>query len=283
MTQLFGPTTGPPSSVLDERDGSAGGYEPGAVAVVTGAAGQIGSAICEALVAVGATVVGVERVGQAPPGTLTLRADVADPHALTDVAAQVGGRFGRVDWLVHSAALTGRGGLPPGAERLSTVPPAVWNEILRVNLTAGLLCTQAFLPLLRRSRTAHIFLIGSVQGMVPTLGAGCYAASKAALAGLMRQLAAELAEEGIRVNMLSPGPIADEAEIQALVGETPTPLRRYGTPQEVGAAVATLLGAPFEYMTGTEIPLDGGEHLRPRGQPRHDPASWAQPSGAAST
>lgn len=253
------------------------------VAVVTGAAGLIGSVISSALATAGATVVGIDRAGAASAAALSYPADVADAVAMTEVAAEVAARLGRVDWLVHAAALTGRGGLPPGAERLTTVSPAVWDTVLRVNLTSGLLCTQAFLPLLRRSASARILLIGSIQGVVPTLGSGCYAVSKAASTALMRQLAAEVAPDGIRVNMVSPGPIAAAEEVAALVGEAPTPLGRYGTPEEVGAVVAALLGSAFDYLTGTEVPLDGGEHLRPRGEVARDPTTWMRLTEGTST
>lgn len=226
------------------------------VAVVTGAAGLIGAEICAELRRGGARVAAVDVV----PAHDGLCVDVTDPEALARVADRIRDEHGDVDWLIHAAAVTARTpGRSMGGE-LAGIDLRVWRGILDDNLTGALVCVQAFLDQLRRSTAARVLLVGSIQGLVPTLGSGAYGVSKAALGALTRQLAAELAPDGVAVNMLAPGPVV---EVGA-PGAAPTPMGRVGSPAEVAGAVARLLDESFGYMTGAVIPFDGGEHLRPR-------------------
>jgi len=241
------------------------------VAVVTGAAGLIGTHITERLVSGGWEVLAMDRNAVNIPGTTAYEVDVTDPAAVAAVASQVRKANFTVDCLVHAAAVTGRTPGPDRSGKLAYLPLEVWEEYLRVNLTSALICVQAFLEQLVCSPAPRILLIGSIQGLIPTVGSGGYGVAKVALGGLARQLAAELAPEGVCVNLLSPGPIADVAE-QARLGlditSGATPAGRYGSPEEVAGAVALLLDDAFSYMTGAVIPLDGGEHLRPRHPPQ---------------
>lgn len=228
------------------------------VAVVTGAAGLIGAEIRAELSRRGTRVVAVDVVAvdaQAPDAAFAT--DVTDPEAVAAVAGRVEAAYGHVDWLVHAAAVTARTpGRSMGGE-LAGIDLHVWRGLLEDNLTSALVCVQGFQDLLRRSTAPRVLLVGSIQGLVPTVGSGAYGVSKAALAALTRQLAAELAPEGVPVNMLAPGPVLDGSP-------GPTPMGRVGSPEEVAGAVACLLDESFGFMTGAVIPFDGGEHLRPR-------------------
>lgn len=257
--------------------GSAGGQ----VTVVTGAAGLLGGQICRELAGQDAQVIAVDAAAAVIQGVQVVQADVSDARSIAAVAAGIAADHGRVDRLVHAAALTGR---TPGAGvsgELAGFDIGSWRALIDVNLTGALICVQQFLGLLRRSSAPRVLLLGSIQGLVPTLGTGAYGVSKAALTALTRQLAAELAADAITVNMIAPGPIiADTAGDHSPSEDPPTPLRRYGSPHEVARAVAALLGGSFQFMTGAVIPLDGGEHLRPRRRPVHldDPPAASEGS-----
>lgn len=240
------------------------------VAVVTGGGGLIGRELCGVLEHAGHAVVAVDVGSLDVPGTLRLEVDVSDPNGMHEAAGAIEEAFGHVDWLIHAAALTGRTRGRQLTGDLASLNLEVWNEVLAINLTGALVCVQSLLPLLTRSAGPRIVIIGSIQGTVPTLGSGAYGVSKAGLAGLTRQLAAELAQRGITVNMVSPGPVADASELARLgnaAAERPTPLGRYGDPAEVALATVGLLGDEYGFMTGAIIPIDGGEHLRPRTGP----------------
>jgi len=254
------------------------------VAVVTGVAGLIGARIADVLTERGIEVIGVDVIGVdavaahrgTPGGWRMVQVDLTDESAVRHAATAVHAEHGGIDAIVHSAAMTGRS--PSlGTHTLRTVDLDLWRRVIEVNLTGALVCIREFGALLRAKPCGQILVVGSVQGLVPTMGASAYAVSKAALTGLVRQFAAEFAPEGIGVNLVAPGPVADEEELRRLrdegLSEAPTPMGAFVRPRDMAEAICDLVTGSFQFMTGAVIPIDGGEHLRPRHGPSraHDP------------
>lgn len=249
------------------------------VVLVTGAAGLIGGAISDVLAEREVTVVGVDVVAAdptTPGGRSMIDVDLTDEAAVRCVAAAVQAEYGAIDAIVHSAAITGRSPRL-GTHTLRSVDLDLWRRVIEVNLTGTFVCIREFGALLRPEPLGRVLVVGSVQGLVPTMGASAYAVSKAALSGLVRQFAAEFAADGIAVNLVAPGPVADEEELQRLrdegLAEAPTPMGAFLYPQEMAEAICDLVTGSFRFMTGAVIPIDGGEHLRPR----HGPTRAHQP------
>lgn len=254
-----------------------------AVAVVTGVAGLIGGRIADVLTERGIDVIGVDVVAADRPaegGLSMVQVDLTDEMAVRDVAAGMRAEHGGIDAIVHAAAMTGRSS-SLGTHTLRSVDIDLWRRVIEVNLTGAFVCIREFGALLRPEAPGQILVVGSVQGLVPTMGASAYAVSKAALTGLVRQFAAEFAAEGIGVNLVVPGPVADEEELQRLrdegLNESPTPMGPFLRPREMAEAICDLVTGSFHFMTGAVIPIDGGEHLRPRHGPSRAHAPGEDP------
>ncbi len=234
----------------------------GRVAVVTGAAGGIGLAICEHLRAMGAAVVQVD-VNAADSaadtdGRLNLRCDISDPESVADLASQVRARFGRCDVLVNNAAVSA------SAVGLEALPLALWDRIFRINLRGALLCAQGLFPLMRDQQAGSIINVSSISAQTPTR-LGAYGTTKAALQALTRQMAVEWGPLGIRANSISPGMIRtplSEAHYRddAVLGKriAHIPARRIGLPSDIAGAVAFLASDASQYVNGEDIVVDGG-------------------------
>lgn len=234
----------------------------GRVAVVTGAAGGIGLAICQQLRSMGATVAQVDisasdTAAQAD-GLLNVRCDISDPDSVADMASLVRERFGRCDVLVNNAAVSAA---PVGLEDF---PLELWDRIFRINLRGALLCAQAVFPLMRGRQAGSIINVASISAQAPTR-VGAYGATKAALQALTRQMAVEWGPRGIRANSISPGMIRtplsephyrDESVLQKRIAHIPA--RRIGLPSDIGGAVAFLASDASLYLNGQDIVVDGG-------------------------
>lgn len=233
----------------------------GKTIIVTGAARGQGAAEVLVLAASGATVVATDLGTDAAdllaecadlPGAVTYRrVDVAAPDDWNGLVAWLDGR--EVHGLVNNAGIAFRA-------RLGDIELADWNRVLSVNLTGAMLGMQAIVPLMRAG--ASIVNIGSSAAVTPHHTAA-YTASKWALRGLSGVAATEFGDRGIRTNLVNPGYIETPmmASAPATMSDAQialTPLARTGQPEEVAALVAFLLSDAAAYISGAEIPVDGG-------------------------
>ncbi|MFC3106513.1 SDR family oxidoreductase [Undibacterium arcticum] len=191
---------------------------------------------------------------------IALRNDAGDIHAAKDLANTLGGLGIKLDAVFINAGVAK---LAP----VEAVDEALWDQTFNINVKGAYFAIQALIPLLNPG--AAIILNGSINARIGMPTSSVYAASKAALISLAKTLSSELIGRGVRVNVVSPGPVAtplygrlgipaeqlDEvaAGIQAQI-----PLKRFGTPDEVASAVVYLSSPEAAFIVGTELIVDGG-------------------------
>jgi len=236
----------------------------GESALVTGASGGIGGAIARALHAQGAAVAlsGTRAdalaalAAELGERAHALPADLADPAAPDALVKQAEAALGRLDILVNNAGVT-RDTL------VLRMRDEDWQAVLDVNLGAAFRLTRAALRGMVRRRHGRIVSITSVVGVTGNPGQANYAASKAAIVGMTKSIAAEVATRGITVNCVAPGFIATAMtdrlgdEQRARIAAT-IPMGRLGGAEEVAAAVAYLASAEAAYVTGQTLHVNGG-------------------------
>jgi NAD(P)-dependent dehydrogenase (short-subunit alcohol dehydrogenase family) len=192
-----------------------------------------------------------------PDTTMAIACDVADPAEVARAVASVAERFGRLDALVNNAGIA-------IFKPILEVTYEDWQRVLAVNLTGPFLCAQAAAPIMRDSGGGAIVNITSISGLRASTLRTAYGTSKAGLAHLTKQQAAELASLGIRVNAVAPGPV-DTAMAKAV--HTPEirrdyhdhmPLNRYGLEEELAEAIYFLCSDRASYITGQVLCVDGG-------------------------
>jgi NAD(P)-dependent dehydrogenase (short-subunit alcohol dehydrogenase family) len=236
-------------------------------ALVTGAARGIGLATSKRFLADGWQVALLDIDGEnlqrteaalgKPDVTLALACDVADGERVARAVNQIKERFGRLDALVNNAGIA-------IFKPILEISCEDWSRVLAVNLTGPFLCTQAAAPLMRDSGGGAVVNITSISGLRASTLRTAYGTSKAGLAHLTKQQAAELASLNIRVNAVAPGPV-DTAMAKAV--HTPEirkdyhdhmPLNRYGLEEELAETIFFLCSDRASYITGQEIAVDGG-------------------------
>lgn len=187
---------------------------------------------------------------------LAIQADVADSRAVEEMVRQAESDLGPVTLLVNNAGISWQG-------LFQDTDDETWDRILAVNLTGARNAARAVLPRMISEKTGCIVNISSMWGL---RGASCevaYACSKAAIIGLTRSLALELAPSGIRVNCVAPGCIETDM-VRVLGWETrdmlvaETPLGRLGTPEDIAHAVSFLASEKASFLTGQVLTADGG-------------------------
>ena len=240
----------------------------GKVAVVTGGNSGIGLATAKRFQQEGAQVVisgrskktldeAVRTIGN---GVIAVQADVAKLTDVDKLFAEVSQKLGKIDVLFVNAGIAK---IAPLAE----TSESSYDEQFNINIKGAYFTIQKALPLLNEG--ASIILNTSVADRKGTAGTSAYSATKAALRSLARTAAAELAERGIRVNTVAPGPIVtpifgraglpkDAVDEFAKEIVAKVPMKRFGQPEEVAATVAFLASQDASYITGVEINVDGG-------------------------
>lgn len=242
------------------------------VAIVTGAAQGIGEATARLMVERGYRVCFVDRdsetlggavAGLDPEHVLTCRADVSAAKDMEQMAGATLERFGRIDALFSNAGIIGAGG------GIHVATAADFDLVMAVNVRGALNALQAVLPAMQRQRQGAIVFTASTAGQRPSPSLGAYSTSKYALIGLMKNAAAVLGAEGIRVNAVAPGltdtPAFRETSQRSgssgqgkIFDSRSLPLGRIGQSDEVAAAVLWLLSDAARYVTGTVVNVDGG-------------------------
>jgi 3-oxoacyl-[acyl-carrier protein] reductase len=241
----------------------------GKVALITGAASGMGRATAELFADEGARVVATDltrdgaeevaaRIRDAGGDARAWVLDVSDPKAIERVVDEIAQEMGGLDILVNNA------GIAVGALIDSEGYEALWQQALDVLVTAHARLIRRALPYLKKSGEGRVINISSTEGLGASLGVGPYTVAKHGVVGLTRALSMELAQYGITVNCVCPGPIltgmtsAIPESAREKFARRRVPLRRYGVPEEVAHMTLNLALPASSFVTGATIPVDGG-------------------------
>ena len=259
------------------------------VALIAGASKGIGAATAEAFAAAGAAVVlgardtaALESVAkriEASGGKATaVRTDVTDAESMRNLVDQALARYGRLDAAFNNAT---DGPMPAP---LADIDIGEFDQGIATNIRGTFLGMKFQIPAMLRGGGGAIVNMASIAGVNGTANLAAYVAGKAGIIGLTKVAALDYADQGIRVNVVAPGPIltyhlaAAGPEAQRLAGLS-TPMRRTGTAAEVARAVLWLCSAQSSFVTGTVLPIDGGQsagnkppQMYRQGQPMPGPA-----------
>ena len=237
------------------------------VAVVTGGNSGIGLGVAKAYAQEGARVVITGRneksletaAKEIGDGTLAIQADVSKVAEIESAIQKIHARWGRIDALFVNAGVAKL--LP-----FEQVSEEIFDETVAINMKGVFFTVQKAIPLMPKG--SAIVLNGSINGHLGMAGTTVYGASKAAVINMAKTFSAELLEKGIRVNVISPGPIASALLAREMTPEklqetkdwlqTQVPAKRFGTPEEIAAAVLYLTSSESGFVLGAELIIDGG-------------------------
>ena len=237
------------------------------VAVVTGGTRGIGRAVCEQLRSDGFTVVAnyagnadAARAFSDDTGIPAYRFDVGDHQAATEACARIGEEVGPIDVVVNNAGITRDG-------TLLKMSYEDWNDVMRVNLGGCFTMAKACFPGMKERGWGRIVNIGSINGQAGQYGQVNYAAAKSGIHGFTKALAQEVARKGVTVNTVSPGYLAtqmvmavpEDVRNQIVAG---IPVGRLGRPEEIAALVGFIASEPAGFLTGSNLSMNGGQHMR---------------------
>jgi len=231
------------------------------VVLVTGGLSGIGAAVCEKLAAEGAVVIAgdlstdVTELGDSAVAPLKL--DVSDAASVQNAVDAIVAKHGRLNGLVNSAGIARE-------QPFLETPIEAFDKIVAVNLRGSFLIGQAAAKAMRTTGGGSIVNIASVSGILGNSGRSAYGASKGGVITLSKVMAVDLAQFGIRVNVIAPGPVETPLVAQVHSAETRAewgrrvPMKRYGSSEEMAGAAVFLLSDESSYVTGHVLTVDGG-------------------------
>jgi NAD(P)-dependent dehydrogenase (short-subunit alcohol dehydrogenase family) len=244
----------------------------GRVAIVTGAGQGIGHGVALCLAQAGARVVAADAVSARAAQTaadiralggqaLGVQVDVTRADSVNSLVYSTFTHFGRIDILVNNAGVVV---VKPIAEQTE----ADWDRVLDVNLKGVFLCCHRVVQEMVKQKSGAIVNIASIAAFHYTVPHVPYAASKAGVVAITRDLAYEVARHGVRVNAIAPGPIETPMMSSALTQQQKEayaksiPLTRLGQPRDIGNAVVFLASDDASFITGATLPVSGGTDLK---------------------
>jgi len=226
----------------------------GKVVLVTGADGGLGVHVTQAFLDAGATVIGSSRKIQqsdfSSPGFTAMAAEISTSQGAKALADQVGARFGRLDVLAHTV-----GGFA-GGQAIAETDDATFQRMLDLNLNSVFYILRAMIPALRRGGDGRVIAIGSRAALEPGANVGAYSASKAAMVSLIKTVALENRDAGLRANVILPGTIDTPSNRKAMPNAD---ISKWVQPARLADLITWLAGDTGKDINGAVIPVYGGD------------------------